>query len=361
MKRYFLLMWLLIMLPAAATAFGYLDARGSGTAVAGYSARGVSLGGVRSIGLGDGSCTLTNPAGLVRLPGALLSVSIGPGIGNETVLDSLGQQDNNWISLSTLFAAATMGLGQDLTAGISLGRTTDFSYEGINYIYQFGQSAQLEEIREMKVTGGFFESAAGLAYRPAPWLSLGASGGLRFGSVSYDSSFTDNDQPQNDTTVTWEREADGFTLHAGAEILLNSSVIGLSWASGDDNIDARGAAGALLYLDENRRGAMGAEVELMDPGDRNGTVFRIFGIVSPYESLDFRGCLNFSMPNYENLDTGTIMGFALGTGVYLNRVTLDGGLSWTSSSRDSIFIGTGVPDDISDSNVLISLGMTLDI
>ena len=348
---------ILVLLPAAAYCFGFLDAAYSGTAIPGYSAVSLGLGGVRSIGLKDGSSTLTNPAGLARGAGTRFSLAIGPGIGNESVLDSLGEDENNWISFGNLFAGARFRMTPNLCLGLALAKISDFSYKGTHYTYEFGMQTELTKIRKLKVSGGAYESALGLSYTPAGWLNLGFSAGMRFGSASYDSTYEDVIDPDNDTTLTWEKELDGFSWHAGIEFPFTAGLAGVSLASETDYCASLLAAGGILYLDDNRRGGIGGELELVDPGGNNAYNARIFADFYPSDSFEIRSALFFGDPAYENIETELSKGFSIGTGIHLGNVVLNGGVSWTSSSRDSLTIGGGSPDDISSSQALLSLGL----
>lgn len=351
---------ILVLLPSSALCFGYLNIHTSGSPLPGFSARSTALGGVRSIGLGDASSILTNPAGLQRTEGTLFSLSIGPGIGTETILDSLGKNDNNWIAFTNLFAAMKFQLDPRFSAGIAFSKVSDFSYIGSHYTYDFspGQENYLSNIRELEVNGGMYESVGGLSFSASDWINLGLSAGFRFGSVDYDSTYTDMETPENDTLISWKRDFSEFCWHLGIEIPLNSSLIGLSWASEGDSYDAKLALGGLLYLDDDKRSALGGEVELGDPGEKNSIYGRIFGFAFPSNSFELRGSLNFGMPEYEEVETSMIIGVSLGTGIYLGDIILDGGIAWYSCGRDSVFLGVGIPDDISDSQALISFGIT---
>jgi hypothetical protein len=349
---------LLVLMPSVLLGFGYLDLQGSGSPLPGFTARSVALGGLRSMGLQDGSSVLTNPAGLAGNRGTTISISIGPGIGGATVLDSLGKSENNWLSLSTLFAGISLPLSPSLSIGAAVGKITDFSYDYTHYTYEFGigQTGNLTEIHQLRVSGGMYESVGGLSYRMADWLDMGVSAGMRFGSASYDSSYTDKEDPDNDTTLTWQRDFSGFCWHGGIEIPLESAVIGFSWASEDDDYPARAAVGGRIYMDDEKKGAVGAEVEIGDPGDRNSTDIRLFGSAFLYEQLEIMGALRFGTPNYEQVDTENTLGVSLGTGVHLGSVELDAGFSWSSLGRDSLFLVPGQPDELKDSQILISFG-----
>ena len=351
----------LALVPGLCLGFGYLDIRGAGSPLPGFTARGLAYGGVRSLELRDGSSVLTNPAGLARLQEAALSLSIGPGIGRALVLDSLGEDESNWISLSTLFAGVSMPVNRHFSVGAAVSRITDASFDYKHYTYDFqaGQTSYLSEIRTLKVTGGMYEAAGGVSYRAADWLNLGASAGLRFGSVNYDSTYEDVVDPDNDSTLTWTRDFNSFCWHGGLELPLEFGVLGFSWASEDDDYPARAAVGGLLYTDDTGRGAIGAEVEIGDPGGRGSIDARLFGRAFPYDSFEIMGALIFGTPNYEGVETGTTLGLSLGTGIHLGRVELDAGFSWSSLARDTLFLVPGNPDELKDSQALISFGLTL--
>ena len=360
MKSMMILSCILVLLASSALCFGYLNSHTSGSPLPGFSAHATGLGGVRSIGLGDGSSMLTNPAGLQRTEGTLFSLSIGPGIGTETISDSLGKHQNNWIAFANLFATMKFQLDPRLNAGIAFGKVSDFSYTGSHYTYDFqsGEEDYLTEIIDLSISGGMYESVAGLSFSASDWINLGLSAGFRFGGVNYDSTYTDVVAHENDTLITWKRDFSEFCWHCGIEIPLNSALIGFSWASEGDAYDARAALGGLLYLDDDKRSALGGEIELEDPGEKNSIYARVFGFTFPSNSFELRGAFNFAMPNYEETETSTIIGIALGSGIYLGDIILDGGLAWYSCGRDSVFLGVGQPDNISDSHALISFGVT---
>ncbi len=353
--RKFSVISVLLLLPALATAFGYIETMGPGTPLPGFTARGLSLGGVRSMGIGDGSAMLTNPAGLSRTEGLTLTASIGPGIGSAIATDSLGQKEYNWLSFSSLFASIAVPVTDKLVLGTATGRVTDFSYDFTHYTYEFFLGTlEITDIRDLHVSGGMYESVGAVSYRATDWLHLGASAGLRYGSANYDSTYTDNEDPDNDTTAVWKRDFNSFCWHGGLEIPLEAAIIGLSWASEDDDYPARAAVGGLLYTNESRRDAVGADVEIGDPGGTNSTVIRFFGEYYPSVKFQMRGALSFETPNYENLETGTSIGLSVGTGLTFGNIQLDSGVSWSSLGRDSLFLVEGNWDELKDSRALIS-------
>ncbi|MCD4848456.1 MAG: hypothetical protein K8R76_09705 [Candidatus Aegiribacteria sp.] len=360
MKSLMILACILVLSASSALCFGYLNIHTSGAPLPGFSARSTGFGGVRSIGLGDGSSMLTNPAGLHRTEGTLVSLSIGPGIGTEIILDSLGKHNNNWITFGNLFACMKFRLDPRFDAGIALGKVSDFSYKGAHYIFDFqpGHEEDLSEIIELNVNGGLYESVAGLSFSASDWISLGLSAGFRFGNVNYDSTYTDIQASENDTLISWKSDFSDFCWHLGFEIPLDNALLGFSWASEGDVYDARLALGGLLYFNDTKRGALGGEVELGDPGEKNSIIGRVFGFTFPSDSFELRGSFNFALPNYEDVESSMIIGLSLGSGIYLGDIILDGGIAWYSCSRDSLFLGVGHPDDISNSQALISMGIT---
>ncbi|OPL19896.1 MAG: hypothetical protein AVO35_00070 [Candidatus Aegiribacteria sp. MLS_C] len=349
----------MLLVPASSPGFGYLGVRGAGTLLPGVTARSVALGGTRSIGIDGDACVLTNPAGLSRLPVTSVTVSFGPSIGAAMLSDSLGKHDSNWLSMSTLYAGLSFPVGGDLVMGAALGKVSDFAFKYTHYTYDFepGQTSFLSEIRKFETSGGMYETAGGLSYSAADWLSLGASAGMRFGSASYDSTYEDVENPDNDTLITWKRDFSSFCWHGGIEFPLGSGLLGLSWTSEDDDYPARAAIGGMLYANDQRTGVFGAELELVDPGGRDATEVRLFGSAFLYDSFEFMGSLNFGSPNYENVETGSRLGLSLGTGIHLGDFRLDGGLSWSSLGRDSIFLVPGQPDEIKDSQAMITFGL----
>lgn len=348
-----------LFVSSGAYGYGYIDAHGSGTRISGIGAVSVGLGGVGFTGFGDPVALLSNPSSLSSIEGTSFSVSIGAGIGTEKVSDSTGMHDNTWLTMGNLSAGMKLGLGTDIDAGVAIARISDFSYSGTHLTYDFqpGHNDDISEIRELTVTGGMYESAAGLSVRVFEHLNAGIAAGYRFGSVEYDSSFTDIENSENDTLVSWRTEMEGIAWHAGIEVPLDMSLLGLSWSSSGDQVDSRIAAGGLFHLDSSGGNALGAEVEFADPGGRNDLNIRIFGFTSLSTSFDLRGGVNFGIVNDESVDRGADIGLSIGAGVKFDKITLNFGCSWSSCSRDSILLGGGIPDDLSDSRTVIAFGV----
>ena len=358
MKKLFTFLCVLLLIPFAASGFGYLTLNGEGTLLPGVNARSVAFGGIRSLGLGDESAVLTNPAGLGRLKGTSVSISVGPGIGSALMLDSLGQHDANWLGLTTLYGGVSLPAG-DMTLGAAVAEISNFSYDLTHYTYEFGiELSGLKEIRKVKSTGGMYELVGGMSYPVLSGLTLGLSAGYRFGSARCDSTYKDVEEPDNDTLVTREKSFGSFCWHGGLEIPLETVIFGLSWASGDDDYPARAAAGASMYAGKNRDGTFGMELELEDPGDGNSTNTRIFGSAFLDDSFELMGCLSFGTVKYDKVETGPKMGLALGAGIHLGSAEIDGGFSWTAMSRDSISVSPGQPDELQDSMAMMSFGFS---
>ncbi len=360
MKRNrFLTILLLMMVSGTVFAFGYVDAHGNGSGIPGYNAVSLALGGARAIGFGDALSVLTNPADIYRIPGTSISMSIGPAVIREMVEDSLGKHDRTWMALGNLSAALKLQVSPEFAVAAGVARISDFSYDGIYYDYDQDPGpayGQIIEVRELKVTGGLYESAAGLAWRPATWLNVGLSGGLRFGSVSFDSTFTDRRDPENDTLVSTSFEESDFCWHGGVVLPLGLSRLGLSYASASDHYDARIAGGALLYTNDSRQGAFGAEVEMIDPGDTNALLIRVLGQFTPSTNFTVRGSLFFG-DRGDEIDREEL-GIALGTGISFGKLTLNGGFSWSSVDREALAFGYEAPEDIKDSPSIVSVGLT---
>jgi len=345
---------ILLAIPGIASAFGYADANGNGTSIPGYNAVTMGLGGARAIGFGDALSVLTNPADIYRIPGTTFTMSIGPGVLNESFEDTTGYHDFNWIALANLSAAMKFQVSPRLALGAGIARISDFSFEGEYYVRDFISHDIIEAVKLLS-RGGLYESAAGFSWHLDNWINVGLSGGLRFGEVSYDSTFEDRVHPENDTTISLGWEESEFCWHAGIIIPLSMSSIGISWASATDHYDARIAAGGILYTGESKQGALGLEAEIVDPGDANNLEARIIGQISPSNSLIFRGALSIIDRNKEIESQG--VGLSLGTGIALGRITLNGAFSWSSITRESYAFSTWNPIDIKLTQALLSFGL----
>jgi hypothetical protein len=354
MKTVLLSVIILLVIPGVTFAFGYADANSNGTSIPGYNAVTLGLGGARAIGFGDALSILTNPADIYRVPGTTFGMAIGPAVITESFEDTTGFHDYNWIALANLSAAIKFQAGRKLALGAGIARISDFSFEGIYYDRDAISGIIIENF-ELVSRGGLYESAAGFSWQPENWINVGLSGGLRFGEASYDSTYEDRVEPENDTTVSIGWNESDFCWHAGIMIPLNLSSIGISWASATDHYDARIAAGGILYAGESKQGAIGIEVEIIDPGDANNLDARIIGQVKPSNSLTFRGALSFIDRNDDIESQG--IGVSVGTGIALGKITLNGAFALSTITRESSAFSIWEPVDIKVSQSLLSFGL----
>ncbi|MCK5116324.1 MAG: hypothetical protein KAR44_06960 [Candidatus Aegiribacteria sp.] len=350
----FSVLTLLLVVPGIVSAFGYAAANGNGTSIPGFNAVTLALGGARAIGFGDALSVLTNPADIYRIPGTTFTMSIGPGVLFESFEDTTGFHDFNWITLANLSAAMKFQASSKLAIGAGIARISDFSFEG-NYYDRDAITGDIIERYKLDSKGGLFESAAGFSWHPESWINVGFSAGLRFGEASYDSTFEDRVNPENDTTVSIAWNESDFCWHAGIMIPLSMTSIGISWASATDHYDARIASGILLYTGDSKQGALGIEVEIVDPGDANNLEGRLIGQFVPSNSLTFRGALSISDRNEEIESQG--IGLSVGAGLALGRITLNGAFAWSSKTRESFAFSAWDPIDIKVSQSLLSFGL----
>lgn len=345
---------MLLVIPGITFAFGYADANRNGTSIPGYSAVALGLGGARAIGFGDALSILTNPADIYRVPGTSFTMSIGPAVMNESFEDTTGFHTFNWIALANLSAAMKFQAGRKLALGAGIARISDFSFEG-KYYERDAITGDIIEAFELESHGGLYESAAGFSWLPKSWVNVGLSGGLRFGEISYDSTYENYANHENDTTVSAGWNESEFCWHAGIMIPLSLSSIGISWASASDHYDARIAAGGILYTEESKKGALGIEAEIVDPGNANNLEVRVIGQMKSSSSLTFRGALSFIDRNEDIESQG--MGLSVGSGVALGRITLNGAFAWSSITRESYAFSAWNPVDIKLSQSLLSFGL----
>ena len=350
----FSVLTLLLIIPGIVSAFGYADANWNGTSIPGYNAVTLALGGARAIGFGDALSVLTNPADIYRIPGTTFTMSIGPAVLFESFEDTTGLHDFNWIALANLSAAMKFQASNQFALGAGIARISDFSFEG-TYYERDAVTGDIIENYALDSHGGLYESAAGFSWHPESWINVGLSGGLRFGSASYDSTFEDRVNPENDTTVSISWNESDFCWHAGIMIPLSMTSIGVSWASATDHYDARIASGILLYTGDSKQGALGIEAEIVDPGDANNLEGRLIGQFSPSNSLAFRGALSISDRNKEIESQG--IGLSFGAGLGFGRITLNGAFSWSSVTRESFAFSAWDPIDIKVSQSLLSFGL----
>ncbi len=345
--------------PSAVLAYGYADARGTGTGIPGISTVSMGFGGARAVGLGDAMSVMLNPADIYRIPGLSISFSAGFTVAGEQVEDTTGRYRSDWISPANLAAGLKLDLARSLAAAAAVGRVSDFSFDDVYYTFDLDPGPSFGEIieeRNLRVVGGLYESVGGLSWRASDWLTLGGSAGLRFGEVSYDSTFEDRREPENDAEVSWKREESALCWHAGTIVQLPLGRFGASWASETDMYPARAAFGGMLYTDDSRQASFGAEVELKDPSGDADFLARVLGQFSPSSSLAFRGSLLFGSAGGEV--ESEELGLGLGSTIGLGRVSLDVGFHWSSSTRETLAFGYEDYSQVKDTESMVSVGMT---
>jgi len=339
------------------SALGYFDSMRSGTALPGIDPISISLGGVRSIGIDGSMSILTNPSALTTAQGTSLSISIGPAIMNEVVEDSLGRHTKSWPVLADLSLAGGYRITNSLVLGIAFAKITDMSFEGQYYIPDMEPGPAYGEIiavDELKVTGGLFESVAGVSWMPAEWLAVGLSSGVRFGEANYDSTYEDRVTPSSSSDSTWGWKDEELCWHAGVTLPFEMSSIGISWVSSGEHYDSRITAGGMVYTES--QSFIGAEVEVIAPGDKNAIVGRLFGQVNPSETYVFRGALFFADRGDEVEREG--LGVSAGVGIALGQLSFNGAFSWSSTKRDSDTFGHDDMDLVKDSQSILSIGLS---
>jgi len=344
----------LLLVPGVVMAYGYADALENGTALPGYNAVGISLGGARAVGFGDALSILTNPADIYRIPGTSMNVSVGPAVLKESFEDSTGYNYYNWLALSTLSAAVKTEISPRLSLGLGLARISDYSFDGTYYVSD-GFAPGITKSYRVNSTGGLFEAAAGFSWRALRLLNLGLSAGIRFGEMNYDSVYSDRIDPSNDTTVSSSWREDQFAWHAGMMIPLGMTSIGISWGSATDHFHSRLAAGVLLYTGETRQAALGVEAELVDPGGDDDLEVRFLGRISPSASAVFRGAISYSDIRRELEAQG--LGLSFGSGISFGRFTIEGAFAWSSITRDSGSFSVHDPFNVDLSRSILSFGL----
>lgn len=356
---------ILLVFPAALLGYGYPASYGTGSSLMGLDPVTVSVGGVTSLDLG-GSVVMLNPSGLALLPGPRIQAGVGPVLSKETIETPFGRFNVSTIAMGSVGMTAAAPVSPGIGAGLGISRLSDFSYKGEYLLISPGSSGMMPDtvkvFEQQDNSGGFWEAAGGVGAKLTDRLYIGASAGYRFGSATvdyyYDNIHNSPDLPPDTSYVeTWEES--GFAYRAGLTAVLSRARLGATYTSGMERYPARASFGAGIGNMAVWESALGADVELLFPGDSTRFTARLFGGTPLYGS-NLYGRASVFLFNSQGSNTREGTGLSMGMSVRIaQRMTLDAAFSTITENRTGdVFGGYWEQASVTDSHSALAVGFT---
>jgi hypothetical protein len=323
-------------------AFGFHDAMEFGDPLVCATPRSVSMGGVWALPSGGAASIFLNPAELSTTPPEQIMVSTGYVSWNATseYLQEYSHRESGTIPL-TATAAWSFDIGR-ASAGIGLCRVSDFSFDGVNLLFEEETSGRMyiAAVENLDSRGSLWETVAGLSIPVTDWLIAGVSAGLRSGSGHYTLEHNNITGSAGDTTITVDWDEAAFCAHGGVLVPVGFGTFAASWVSGSDMYPSRLAGGFVKQMRVLGQGSLGVEFDVLSPEDRPELSGRFVGIFpGMIEGVTTRYSIGFWQAHRHNRNG---LCFATGSTVELSdRLSMDLAVSWRSRSRS----GSSFPDD----------------
>ncbi|MCD4701945.1 MAG: hypothetical protein K8S24_08840 [Candidatus Aegiribacteria sp.] len=350
---------IVLMLPAVVLAWGFHDAMENGSAIVCVTPRSSAMGGVWSLPSSGAASVFLNPAELSLLNGTSINATTAIVQWNSVITGELNY--DHYISGNT--GAVTIAAGTEISDAVSIGagisRVSDFNFNGINDILEdIGfQEYKIYAIDFLDSQGSLWEANTGISVIINDWLTAGVSGGIRFGSGSWNLRHNViNPLGVDDTTIVEWEESD-FCSHVGILMPFTFGTFGISGTNSTDRYRSRVAVGFQRDFSVLNGGTLGTEIDIQSIEEKNPAVSgRMFaclsGILPNVRSIYSVGFIRASDYQRAALCIGT------GASIDFERMNIDLGVSWMSRSRAGFAFNEPLIHNIDDAGTYYSAGLS---
>ncbi|MCD4701665.1 MAG: hypothetical protein K8S24_07395 [Candidatus Aegiribacteria sp.] len=324
-----------MLFPGRSVAFGFIDALNQGTPLPCTVPKCLALGGAMTVGVDDAYSLFLNPAGI---PGfGAEAISLGMNFGRWTETTPVG---NTFISRGedipfSLYGAGSFGITDKLSASAGCCMVSCFDYTGINFIYSiphFPDSVTTSQ--HLKSNGYLHEALAGLSYSLSDNLSIGVSGGMRFGSADINMTefeYTSDSTVTTDHDLSWSENQ--FCWHGGIRAGFGFGNAGLAITSPTDHYPTRTAIGAMILAEHLMNLKIGFECEIVSPSKDAEYIGRLIMETPTASFLNTLVGISFTDgPNCYNSN----LGFSIGFEMIFDTVETQFGYFYRNRSRRSL-------------------------
>lgn len=359
MNRYFITFVFVLLLPSALLAWGFHDAIGSGSPLICVSTKSSAMGGVWSLPSSGAASIFLNPAELSMIDGALINTTISIVQWSENVNNAVDFDEYSSGFTGTFTFAAGTEISDAVSIGAGITKVSDFGFDGILlFVEEIGvNSYQIFAIDVLDSQGSIWEANAGVSVVLTDWLTAGVSGGIRFGTGSWNRRHDIVDPVAIDDTTSGEWEEEDFCVHAGILMPFEFGTFGLSGTNATSRYRSRIAVGFQREFSILYGSTLGMEFDIQSMEEENpavsGRVFANLTEMMPHVRSTYS--IGFNRASHYNRAA-----LCLGTGATLEfgRVNLDLGISWMSRSRGGFAFPEPLVSNIDDAGTYYSAGLS---
>ncbi len=359
MHRFVITFVIVLILPAAVLAWGFHDAMGNGSPILCVTSKSSAMGGVWSLPSGEAASVFLNPAELSMLDGAFINTTIAleqwySNINAELDFDRYSSGQAGSVTL-----AAGTAISDAVSIGAGITKVSDFRFSGINNILEeSGQNHyKIFAIDILDSHGSLWEANTGISVVINDWLTLGVSGGIRFGSGSWNlrHDVALPSSPDDTTIVEWEEN--DFCAHAGILMPFEFGTFGLSGTNATGRYRSRIAFGFQKDFSILYGSTMGVEFDIQSIEDKNPAVSGRTFIYLAEMLPNVRSSYSVGFNRASDYKRAAL---CLGTGarIDLGQVDVDLGISWMSRSRAGFSFPEPFISHIDDSGTYFSAGLS---
>jgi len=276
MLRYIIFAFLL--LPVRAYAWVFHDAMGSDTPIICVTPKQSSMGGVWALPSSEAASIFLNPSELSTMNGTSVRISTAIIEWHTPVHGELDYDHSDSGNLGTVTAAIGTEISETVSMGAGISRVSHFGFSGLsNILEDYGLSSyRIYAIDLLESRGSLWEANTGVSMALNDWMTVGVSGGIRFGNASYTlrHDIVEPSAPDDTTTVDWD-ESD-FCFHAGLLMPFSFGTFAISGTNPTGRYRSRVAAGFQKDISISGRSTIGVEFDFQSIEEKNPAFSGVF-------------------------------------------------------------------------------------
>ncbi|MCK5115027.1 MAG: hypothetical protein KAR44_00385 [Candidatus Aegiribacteria sp.] len=359
MQRYVAVIIIVLIFPSALLAWGFNDAIGNGSPIISVTSKSSAMGGVWSLPSSGAASIFLNPSELSMLDGTLINISTAIIQWSLTVHGVLDYDKYDSGSAGTVTLASGTEISDAVSIAAGITKVSDFRFNGIsNILEEIGPgSYQIYAIDILDSHGTLWEANTGISVVLNDWLTAGVSGGIRFGTGSWNLRHDIVDPIALDDTTEVEWEESDFCFHAGVLMPFEFGTFGLSGTNATGRYRSRVAIGFQKEFSIMYGSTLGVEFDIQSIEENNpavsGKAFANLTEMIP----NVRSTYSIGFNRASDYHRAAL---CLGTGATISfgQVDVDLGVSWMSRSRAGFAFPEPFISNIDDAGTYYSAGLS---